>query len=61
MFSKAFRNSPVAGSISTEKDGRFLDVNAGVPPHVRIRARRCDWQDSERFGYLGGSSSSAVR
>jgi PAS domain S-box-containing protein len=27
MFSKAFRNSPFAISISTEKDGRFLDVN----------------------------------
>ena len=27
MFSKAFRNSPVAISISTEEDGRYLDVN----------------------------------
>ena len=45
-FSKAFRHSPLPMTISTEEDGRYLDVNEAF----------LDWLGRERHSVVGSTS-----
>jgi GAF domain-containing protein len=42
-FQKVFRSSPIPFSITTLKEGRFLDVNAAFEMQIRIFPRRSAW------------------
>ena len=45
-FAKAFRSSPFGITISSEAEGRYLDVNPDVPENHGICARRDCWADT---------------